>query len=251
MITLTDIRKVYTRGVKAFVALHDIHLNIASGTTLGIVGASGAGKSTLLRTINMLNIPTSGQVQVDGHDLTRLDASALRDARRGMGMVFQHFNLLASATVYDNIALPLRLMQQEPEQVAARLRDLLTWLELTAHAHKYPSQLSGGQKQRVGIARAICGDVRVLLCDEATSALDPASADSILTLLRTIRQELGLTIVLVTHDMHVVQKLCDEVVVMDQGTIVERGAAASVLRAAQHAATQRLLASHLTTARAA
>ena len=245
MIALTDIHKVYKRGAQTFAALRDVHLQVASGAILGLVGHSGAGKATLLRTINMLNVPTGGQVQVGGQDLTRLDPAGLREARKHIGMVFQHFNLLASATVYDNIALPLRLMDQTPAQVARRLHDLLGWLDLEAHAHKYPAQLSGGQKQRVGIARAICGDVRVLLCDEATSALDPASADNILELLRSITRELALTVVMVTHDMHVVRSLCDEVVVMDQGTIVERGATADLLRAPRHAAAQRLLASRL------
>ena len=251
MIALTNIHKVYTRGTDTFAALHDIYLHVAQGSIVGIVGHSGAGKSTLLRTINMLDVPTCGQVQVGGQDLTRLGATQLREARRRIGMVFQHFNLLASATVYDNIALPLRLMHQSPAPIARRLRDLLRWLDLAPHAHKYPAQLSGGQKQRVGIARAICGDVRVLLCDEATSALDPACADNILELLRAIARELALTVVMVTHDMHVVQSLCDAVVVMDQGTIVERGAVADVLGAPKHAASQRLLASRLSPSRAA
>ena len=242
MIALTNIHKIYKRGTQTFAALHDVHLQLASGTIAGMIGHSGAGKSTLLRTINMLNTPTRGRVQVDGQDLTRLDPAGLREARKRIGMVFQHFNLLASSTVYDNIALPLRLMGKTPAQVARRLRDLLGWLDLETHAHKYPAQLSGGQKQRVGIARAICGDVRVLLCDEATSALDPASADNILALLRSVAHEIALTVVMVTHDMHVVRSLCDEVIVMDQGTIVERGATADLLRAPRHAASQRLLA---------
>lgn len=241
MIDLTDVHKIYTRGTHTFTALESIHLHIASGDIVGVVGPSGAGKSTLLRTINMLTPPTRGEVTVHREHLTALGATRLRQIRQSIGMVFQHFNLLATATVYDNIALPLRLMNRPSAAIERRLHDLLHWLDLQHHAHKYPAQLSGGQKQRVGIGRAICGDVRVLLCDEATSALDPKSVDTILQLLRNIHQQMNMTLVVVTHDMRVVQRLCRRVIVMDAGKIVEHGSVTDVFAAPQHPVSQRLL----------
>ncbi|WP_286866693.1 methionine ABC transporter ATP-binding protein, partial [Herbaspirillum sp. UBA812] len=180
-------------------AVRNVDLSIRKGEIFGIIGRSGAGKSTLVRTLNLLNRPTSGRIVLDGQDLTSLSSSQLREARRGIGMIFQHFNLLSSRSVYDNIALPLELAGKSKSEIAAKVEPLLELVGLTALRDRYPAQISGGQKQRVGIARALANDPKVLLSDEATSALDPETTRSILELLRKINKELGLTIVLITH----------------------------------------------------
>jgi len=222
-------------------AVRNVDLSIRNGEIFGIIGRSGAGKSTLVRTINLLNRPTSGRILIDGQDLTALNAAQLRKARRGIGMIFQHFNLLSSRTVYDNIALPLELAGKSRAEIARKVEPLLELVGLTALKDRYPGQISGGQKQRVGIARALAVDPKVLLSDEATSALDPETTRSILDLLRQINQELGLTIVLITHQMEVIKDICDRVAVMEAGQVIEQGEVIEVFRQPRHDVTRALI----------
>jgi D-methionine transport system ATP-binding protein len=223
MIKLSSLSKAYGEGKNAFYALKGIELDVPAGQIVGVIGASGAGKSTLIRCVNLLERPTQGRVEVDGVDLTQLDDQALTLARRNIGMIFQHFNLLSSRTVAENVALPLELANWPQEKIAARVNELLDLVGLTHRAKAYPSQLSGGQKQRVAIARALGPAPKVLLCDEATSALDPQTTQSILALLKEINQKLGITILLITHEMGVVKSICDSVALIDQGSIIEQG----------------------------
>lgn len=228
MIQLQNLRKDYIVNKRPVTALKRIDLTIEKGEIYGVIGHSGAGKSTLIRCINLLEQPTEGAVIVDGVDLTKLNGRGLQEARREIGMIFQHFNLLNSATIYENVAFPLRLAKRKQADVDRKVNELLDLVGLTEHAKKYPSQLSGGQKQRVGIARALANDPKVLLCDEATSALDPMTTQSILKLLADINKKLGLTIVLITHEMHVIREICDRVGVIDGGEIVESGTVVEV-----------------------
>ena len=222
-------------------ALQGIDLNIRAGEVFGIIGRSGAGKSSLVRTINLLNRPSAGRVVVDGTDLTALNARGLRSARHQIGMVFQHFNLLSSRTVFDNVALPLELAGLPRAEIRARVEPLLDLVGLAPLADRYPAQISGGQKQRVGIARALASQPKVLLSDEATSALDPETTRSILALLARINRELGLTIVLITHQMQVIKQIADRVAVLDAGRVVEQGAVVDVFTRPQHATTRSLI----------
>ena len=222
-------------------ALRDVDLTIDRGEVFGIIGRSGAGKSTLVRVINLLNRPTSGTVTVAGQTLTALNADGLRQARRKIGMIFQHFNLLTSRTVYDNVALPLELAGTPRERIREVVLPLLDLVGLAAFKDRYPAQLSGGQKQRVGIARALASQPEVLLCDEATSALDPETTRSILDLLRKINRELGLTIVLITHQMEVIKQVCDRVAVLDAGRVVELGRVIDVFLQPHHDVTRALI----------
>jgi len=222
-------------------ALRGIELKIAPGEVYGVIGKSGAGKSSLVRTINLLNRPTAGKVIVDGQDLCALDPAALREARRQVGMVFQHFNLLSSRTVYDNVALPLELTGTRPFHIKQKVDALLELVGLAELRDRYPAQISGGQKQRVGIARALATSPKVLLSDEATSALDPETTRSILALLRQINREFGLTIVLITHQMQVIKQVADRVAVLDAGRIVEQGAVLDVFTHPQQDITRRLV----------
>ncbi|HEV2614261.1 MAG TPA: ATP-binding cassette domain-containing protein [Gammaproteobacteria bacterium] len=215
-------------------ALKDINFTVQKGEIVGVIGKSGAGKSTLIRCANLLEKPSSGKVFVADQELTALSASALRDARKHIGMIFQQFNLLNSKTVFENVALPLKLDHQKTDKILG----LLELVGLSDKKDQYPAQLSGGQKQRVAIARALALDPKVLLCDEATSALDPQNTEAILTLLKKINIELGLTILLITHEMHVVKHSCDRVIVLDDGQIVEEGKIADVFAAPQKAITQ-------------
>ena len=238
LIQLQQLHKSYQVQGKTIPALLGIDLSIDKGEIYGIIGHSGAGKSTLIRCINLLERPTSGQVVVDGVDLTKLDDSKLQEKRRQIGMIFQHFNLLSSATVGENVAFPLKLANRPKAEIQKKVDELLKLVGLEAHRDKYPSQLSGGQKQRVGIARALANDPKVLLCDEATSALDPQTTNSILALLLDINRKLGLTIVLITHEMHVIRSICDRVGVIDGGKIVESGEVLDVFLKPQHPTTQ-------------
>ena len=222
-------------------ALHGIDLHIGAGEVFGIIGRSGAGKSSLVRTINLLNRPTTGQVRVNGRDLTQLDEAPLRAARRDIGMVFQHFNLLSSRTVFDNAALPLELAGMDRAAIRARVEPLLELVGLSALRDRYPAQISGGQKQRVGIARALASQPKVLLSDEATSALDPETTRAILDLLRQVNRELGLTVVLITHQMQVIKQIADRVAVMEAGRIVELGPVLDVFTRPQQAITRSLI----------
>lgn len=223
MISLSHIAKTYEASGRSYPALKGIDLAVPSGCIYGIIGGSGAGKSTLLRCINFLEIPTTGEVCVDGQILNHLDAAGLRAARQHIGMIFQHFNLLSTKTVFDNIALPLRLAGLSKTEMNARVTELLVVTQLQDQQHAYPHELSGGQKQRVAIARALAHRPKVLLSDEATSALDPQTTASILALLKKINETLGITIVLITHDMDVIKQICHRVAVIDQGLIIEEG----------------------------
>ncbi len=241
MIDLENIRKTYQTAGRAVHALADVNLQINEGEIFGIIGRSGAGKSTLIRLLNLLERPSEGHVRVDGHDITILSDAQLREYRRTVGMVFQHFNLLRSRTVMDNVCFPLRLAGLPRAARSARAHEVLSLVGLSDHANKYPGQLSGGQQQRVGIARALANKPRLLLCDEATSALDPETTQSILRLLGDINQRLGLTIVLITHSMDVIRTVCDRVAVIESGRIVETGQVLQVFLHPQHDATRALL----------
>ncbi|MCI1858788.1 MAG: ATP-binding cassette domain-containing protein [Sporolactobacillus sp.] len=223
MIQLNHVKKIFHTDNGSVEALKNVSLTIKHGEIFGVIGYSGAGKSTLIRLINLLEKPTSGEIMVDGHQLTALSERELRNQRRQIGMIFQHFNLLWSRTVAENIAFPLELSGMKKEKRIKRVEELVEIVGLKGREHAYPSQLSGGQKQRVGIARALSSNPKVLLCDEATSALDPKTTDAILHLLREINRKFGITIVLITHEMQVVSKICDRVAVLDRGVIVEEG----------------------------
>jgi len=222
MISIRNLSKYYTVQQRPIKALCDINLEIAPREIFGIIGPSGAGKSTLIRCVNRLEESSSGTITIDGECLTTMPPHKLQHARRNIGMIFQHFNLLQSRNVAQNIALPLELSGKSPSVIEQRVNELLALTDLQAHAKQHPSQLSGGQKQRVAIARALANAPRILLCDEATSSLDPRSTLSILTLLKNIHQELGITILLITHEMDVIKTLCDRVAVIEHGKIVEQ-----------------------------
>ncbi|TDG00106.1 methionine ABC transporter ATP-binding protein [Paenibacillus piri] len=224
MIELKHLNKQYKTKTGSVTGVHDVSLTIRRGTVFGIVGYSGAGKSSVLRCINLLETPTSGEIWVDGVNLTSLSKQELRRARQKIGMIFQHFHLISSKTVFDNIAFALKAADKPASEIGGRVRELLQLVGLSDKADSYPAQLSGGQKQRVGIARALANDPQVLLCDEPTSALDPMTTHSILALLREINQSLGLTIVLITHEMDVVKDLCQHVAIMNNGRVIEEGA---------------------------
>ncbi len=223
MIEIKNVNKVFYQGNKEILALKDINLHITKGTIFGVIGSSGAGKSTLIRCVNMLEAPTSGAIIVDGVDLTNLSKNQLVETRRNIGMIFQHFNLLSSRTVFDNVALPLELAGKDQTHINSKVTELLKLVGLEDKHESYPSNLSGGQKQRVAIARALASDPSVLLCDEATSALDPATTQSILELLKKINRELNITILLITHEMEVVKSICHEVAIIGGGELVEKG----------------------------
>ena len=242
MIEFHQVHKAYPVQGRTITALQPCDLRIEAGQVFGLIGHSGAGKSTLLRLINRLEEPSGGRIVIDGEDITALDAQGLRRFRQQVGMIFQHFNLLASKTVAANVALPLQLAGElDRSQIASRVSQLLQRVGLAEHADKYPAQLSGGQKQRVGIARALATEPKILLCDEATSALDPQTTGQVLQLLAEINRELGLTIVLITHEMDVIRRVCDQVAVMDGGVIVEQGPVADVFLHPQHPTTRRFV----------
>ena len=242
MIRLEGVTKRFRSAAGERVALDSVDLTVAAGQVFGVVGRSGAGKSTLIRAINLLERPDAGQVMVDGQEMTGLSPAELRAARRRIGMIFQHFNLLNAKTVAENVAFPLRLEGRPAAVIDRRVAELLEQLGLSEHGRKHPAQPSGGQTQRVGIARALACEPGVLLCDEATSALDPETTDEILTLLDQLNRELNLTIVLITHQMEVVRRVCDRVAVLKDGRVVEEGATADVFLHPQHAATRAMLA---------
>ncbi|MBK4992300.1 methionine ABC transporter ATP-binding protein [Pseudomonas sp. S37] len=237
-IRLEQVCKRYPNGVEA---LRGIDMHIRRGEVFGIIGRSGAGKSSLLRMLNVLETPSSGKVFIDTDDIGNLDGLALRSLRRRVSMIFQHFNLMATRTVAQNIALPLRMAGVSREEQSRRVDELLQLVGLEARRDAYPAQLSGGQKQRVGIARALVLQPQILLCDEATSALDPESTQAILQLLRDINRRFGLTIVLITHEMGVIREICDRVVVLEQGEIAEQGEVWQVFGEPRSAVTRTLL----------
>ncbi|GHU13111.1 methionine import ATP-binding protein MetN 1 [Betaproteobacteria bacterium] len=233
--------KVYQSSAGKVSALEDISLDIQAGSIFGIIGRSGAGKSSLLRTINRLETPSSGRVWVDGVDVAALDENGLVALRRRIGMIFQHFNLLSAKTVYENVALPLRVARVPNAEIHQRVTRLLELVGLADKHATYPGRLSGGQKQRVGVARALATNPEILLCDEATSALDPEATQSILALLRDINRQLAITIILITHEMSVIHEIADRVVVLEKGRIAEEGEVWKVFGNPQHDATRALL----------
>ncbi len=228
-------------GQGEFTALAGVDYTVPKGAITGIIGRSGAGKSTLIRLVNGLEVPSSGSVLVDGVDVTGLDENGLRSLRRQVGMIFQHFNLLSSRTVYDNIALPLEIAGFDRRAIKARVQPLIDLVGLSDKSGRYPAELSGGQKQRVGIARALSTEPKLLLSDEATSALDPETTQSILDLLKAINRDLGLTVLLITHEMEVVKTIASHVAVIDKGLIVESGRTFDVFTRPAHETTRALL----------
>lgn len=240
MISFQSVGKTFARAPAP--ALAGVSLEIEAGEVFGVIGQSGAGKSTLIRLINGIERPTTGKVITDGADVGGLDEAALRALRRRVGMIFQHFNLLSSKTVAENIAFPLKVAGVPRGQIAGRVAELLDRVGLADQAAKYPAQLSGGQKQRVGIARALANGPKILLCDEATSALDPQTTEQILDLLVQLNRELGLTIVLITHEMEVIRRVCHRVAVLDAGSVVESGEVAEVFLHPQRPVTRALVA---------
>ncbi|MFE7096543.1 methionine ABC transporter ATP-binding protein [Streptomyces erythrochromogenes] len=233
-VELRDVAKEFPGGARA---VDGVSLSVEAGTVLGVVGHSGAGKSTLLRLVNGLEEPTSGSVLVDGQDLSALGERRLRPVRREIGMIFQQFNLFRSRTVLGNVLYPLRLAGMDRAAARARARETLEFVGLAGHGARHPEQLSGGQRQRVGIARALATRPKVLLCDEATSALDPQTTGEVLALLGRVNRELGVTILLITHEMEVVRTLCDRVAVMEDGKVVESGEVYEVFARPRHATT--------------
>lgn len=241
MIVLKNISKVFTPGRLAITAVDNVNLTVEQGQIYGIIGYSGAGKSTLIRLLNGLEKPTSGSVTINGHAISAARGESLRQARLKISMVFQHFNLLWSRTVSENIAFSMQIAGAPKAAIKARVAELINLVGLSGRENAYPSQLSGGQKQRVGIARALANTPDVLLCDEATSALDPQTTDQILELLLDINRRFNLTIVLITHEMHVVRKICDRVAVMENGKVVEEGDVLSVFTHPQQSITRQFV----------
>lgn len=241
MIELRHIQKVFHTPKGDIHACQDVNLTIQTGEIFGVIGYSGAGKSTLVRMINQLEKQTSGEVIIDGEDISLLNPKDLRKKRTKMGMIFQHFNLLWSRTVQKNIELPLEIAGVDKEIRKKKTRELIELVGLQGRENAYPSELSGGQKQRVGIARALANDPSLLLCDEATSALDPDTTEQILDLLKDINHKLGITIIMITHQMEVVQKICHRVAVMSEGKVVEVGRVKDIFEHPQHTVTKRFV----------
>ena len=248
MIKLNNITKIFTLPDKKLTALDNVSLHVPKGQICGVIGASGAGKSTLIRCVNLLERPTHGAVIIDDVDLTQLSDAELVKTRRQIGMIFQHFNLLTSRTVFENVALPLELENKSKAEIQEKTTALLALVGLSDKHNVYPANLSGGQKQRVAIARALASDPKVLLCDEATSALDPATTQSILKLLKEINRTLGITILLITHEMEVVKRICDQVAVIDKGRLIEQGTVSEIFSNPKTELAQELISStfHIT-----
>lgn len=245
MIRFEHLSKTFQTKDGAFEALKDVSFEIEKGDIYGVIGYSGAGKSTLIRMVNALERPTSGKIFVEDKDIGSLSAKELRSLRKGIGMIFQQFNLLESKTIYDNVAIALKLNGTPKKDIETRVNELLEFVELSDKKSYYPGQLSGGQKQRVGIARALSSDPKILLSDEATSALDPETTQATLQLLKKINKELGLTIVMITHEMDVVKQICNRVVVMNKGVVVEEGDVLEVFRDPKNEVTQAMLGTAL------
>lgn len=241
IITLNHVCKTFTTADGEVTAVNDLNLTINRGDIFGIIGLSGAGKSTLVRCLNLLERPTQGQVLVDGKDLTTLNGRELRESRRNIGMIFQHFNLLMQRTVLDNVCFPMELAGVKKKEARKKALELLDTVDLADKAKAYPAQLSGGQKQRVAIARVLAADPEILLCDEATSALDPQTTKAILSLLKEINEKMGITIVVITHEMAVVQSICNRVGVLEKGVLVEQGDVEQLFRNPQTSAARNLI----------
>ncbi|OPB87194.1 methionine ABC transporter ATP-binding protein [Elizabethkingia occulta] len=234
MIIIKNISKTFVQKKKQFKALDNISLEVGQGDITGIIGFSGAGKSTLIRCINLLEKPDEGEVIVNGINLLKLSSKQLAEKRKKIGMIFQHFNLLSSRTVFDNVALPLELDHASKAEISRKVNELLKIVGLEDKANDYPKSLSGGQKQRVAIARALANDPFLLLCDEATSSLDPATTQSILQLLQDINKRLGITILLITHEMEVIKSICNHVAVIDKGKLVTKGTLDEIISDKEH-----------------
>lgn len=241
MIELKHITKIFHTQKGDITACNDVNITVQDGEIFGVIGYSGAGKSTLVRIINQLEKQTTGEVIIDGQDITNLSAKSLREKRTKIGMIFQHFNLLWSRTVQKNIELPLEIAGVDKEKRKQKAKELIELVGLQGRENAYPSELSGGQKQRVGIARALANDPHILLCDEATSALDPDTTEQILDLLKTINKKLGITIVMITHQMEVVQKICHRIAVMSDGEVVEEGSVKDIFEHPHHDITKRFV----------
>lgn len=243
MIEFKNVSKMFTIGKRKVHAVQNVSLKIQRGEIFGIIGFSGAGKSTLLRLVNALEKPTEGSVIVRGTDISKLSAKELRKQRSNIGMIFQNFNLFNSRNVFANVAYPLRLAGYNKAQIEGRVEELLQFVGLSDKAKDYPDQLSGGQKQRVGIARALASSPEILICDEATSALDPETTRDILKLLKKVNRDLGITILLITHEMDVIQSICDKVAVMENGRVIESGEVFEIFTNPRHPTTQRFIQS--------
>lgn len=243
MIEFKNVSKIFTIGKRKVHAVQNVSLKIQRGEIFGIIGFSGAGKSTLLRLVNALEKPTEGSVIVQGTDISKLSAKELRKQRSNIGMIFQNFNLFNSRNVFANVAYPLRLAGYNKAQIKERVEELLQFVGLSDKAKDYPDQLSGGQKQRVGIARALASSPEILICDEATSALDPETTQDILKLLKKVNRDLGITILLITHEMDVIQSICDKVAVMENGRVIESGEVFEIFTNPRHPTTQRFIQS--------
>lgn len=243
MINIKDVSVQFETSDGKVDAVKDVNISIKEGEVFGVIGYSGAGKSTLVRTINMLQVPTSGQVVVNGNDMTQLSEKELLRACKKIGMIFQHFNLMKQRTVAENIAFPLYKTGLSKSEIDQKVNRLLELVDLTDRKNAYPAQLSGGQKQRVGIARSLANDPKVLLCDEATSALDPNTTLQILDLLKKVNEELGITIVIITHEMSVIKSICDRVAIMSDGEVVEQGTIFDIFTNPQDPITQTFIES--------
>lgn len=241
MIKMKGVSKEFFRNGISTLALDNVNLTVDEGDFFGVIGYSGAGKSTLVRVINYLEKPTKGEVLISGVELSSYSTGKLRGVRKNIGMIFQHFNLLGSKTVFHNIAIPLVLDKVDKQVINKRVMELLDFVGLADKAESYPSELSGGQKQRIGIARALASNPAILLCDEATSALDPQTTDSILQLLKKINEKFKITIIIITHEMTVIQKVCNRVAVMENGAIIEQGAVVEVFGNPQQQSTKNLV----------
>lgn len=241
MIIFDNIKKIFPGKTEDVKALDGVNLHIKKGEIYGVIGSSGAGKSTLIRCVNFLEKPTSGQVIVDGKDFSQLTQKQLRQEKRKIGMIFQHFNLLHSKTVFANVAMPLLLDQTPKQEVKKRVNELLDFVGLKDRANHYPDELSGGQKQRVGIARALATQPSILLCDEATSALDPETTQSILNLLKQVNKKYNITILMITHEMEVIRDICDKVAVLDEGRIIEQGSVFQVFSQPKQEITKKFI----------
>jgi len=243
LIEFSQVAKTFVLGKRRVEAVKDVSLTIQKGEIFGIIGFSGAGKSTLLRLVNLLESPSNGSISIQGEDLSSFSAKEVRKLRRRIGMIFQNFNLFTSRTVAGNIAYPLKLAGKPKGEIKARVDELLQFVGLTDKANDYPEQLSGGQKQRVGIARALANSPDILICDEATSALDPDTTNEILRLLKKVNKDLGITILLITHEMNVIQTICDRVAVMENGEVIESGNVFETFTDPQHPTTKRFIQS--------
>ncbi|WP_088036984.1 methionine ABC transporter ATP-binding protein [Evansella clarkii] len=238
MIVFDKVSKVFGEGEEKVAAVKEVSLKVEKGDIYGVIGFSGAGKSTLIRCVNLLERPTTGKVLINGEDITRFSPAKLREKRKNIGMIFQHFNLAETKTVFVNVAIPLQLAKVPKEEVKTKVTELLEFVGLGDKADQYPDQLSGGQKQRVGIARALATSPEILLCDEATSALDPQTTDSILKLLKKVNRELNITILMITHEMHVIRQICNKVAVMENGELIESGSVFDVFSKPQAKTTR-------------